>query len=566
MRLAFWLVMLAFLLGSGPASAAAHKRLRQSATAPQAQTEKSAKSDQAEKGATIEKKEQFARVKRRAGHRTAVKHERLAKRISTLPPPRPKSAPKPAFVPPLPKSAPGAKITPATPAAKSEVTATVAALPMPRPTPKAAPAAKPTLPEKIAALPPTPPKADVTTESKDGVFAGIPADERRKIEAALLWAGDQHDADKGEDPMLAAVKSYQKRSKNKVTGVLTRDERAILVSAAERYQREYGWSIVTDPATGIRIGLPNKMVPHPHPEANGTLWSSKHGDVKIETFRIKGSSLSDVYEQERKKPHRKVEFNNLTDNSFHISGMQGLKFFSVRARARDGEVRGFAMMYDQMMETIVEPVAVAMAHAFTPFPARSAPLAALGKSVEYGTGLIVSPHGHIVTDRRITEACRVIIVPGIGNAERIAADEDDGIALLRVYGERKLDPLPLADGAPTARDVRLIGIADPQAQNGGAKISEVKARLAGGSAVELRRSVPLAGFSGAAALDAQGRVLGMLEMRTVMLASVKPAVPPIRLVSSATLRRFLTAHHVAMAASQSGDAKASLVRVICVRK
>ncbi len=100
----------------------------------------------------------------------------------------------------------------------------------------------------------------------------------------------------------------------------------------------------------------------------------------------------------------------MTDNSFHISGLQGLKIFSVRARARDGEVRGFTMMYDQMMETIVEPVAVAMAHAFTPFPARSAPLAALAKSVEYGTGLIVSPHGHIVTDRRITEACRVIIV------------------------------------------------------------------------------------------------------------------------------------------------------------
>ena len=66
--------------------------------------------------------------------------------------------------------------------------------------------------------------------------------------------------------------------------------------------------------------------------------------------------------------------------------MQGLKKFSVRAQLRDGEVRGFTMLYDQMMEGIVAPVMVAMANAFSPFPERSAPFAALRKSVEYGTG------------------------------------------------------------------------------------------------------------------------------------------------------------------------------------
>ena len=40
----------------------------------------------------------------------------------------------------------------------------------------------------------------------------------------------------------------------------------------------------------------------------------------------------------------------LHDDNFFISGMQGLKMFAVRAKLRDGEMRGFTMLYDQMME------------------------------------------------------------------------------------------------------------------------------------------------------------------------------------------------------------------------
>ena len=86
----------------------------------------------------------------------------------------------------------------------------------------------------------------------------------------------------------------------------------------------------------------------------------------------------------------------------------------MRAKVRDGEVRGFTMLYDQMMEGIVAPVMVAMASAFSPFPERSAPFAALAKSVEYGTGLVVSAQGHIVTDRKLTEGCQVIVAAGLG--------------------------------------------------------------------------------------------------------------------------------------------------------
>jgi hypothetical protein len=332
---------------------------------------------------------------------------------------------------------------------------------------------------------------------------------------------------------------------------------------------EVGWTIVTDPATGIRIGLPTKMVPNAREAERGTRWSSAHGEVQVETFRItdRDLKLAALFEKEKKEPStRQIEYSVLRDDNFFISGLQGLKKFSVKAQMRDGEVRGFTMLYDQMMETIVTPVMVAISSSFSPFPERNAPFAALAKSVEYGNGLVVSAQGHIVTDRKLTEGCQVIVASGLGDAVRIADDKDNGLALLRVYGPRKMSVLALPADAPKSGELTLIGIPDPKEQDGTRKLTEIKARLVDGSAIELRQPVPMAGLSGAAALDGQGRFLGMMEMRNAVLASAESAAPPVRLVTAETIRGFLSSHQVASADTQTGDAKASVVRMICVRK
>jgi len=425
--------------------------------------------------------------------------------------------------------------------------------------PKPALAAKPAAPKAVA----------VKAEPAPDVFAGIPLGERQKIQAALLWAGDYTGEPSGGDPMQAAIKNFQKRHKAKITGELTPAERAELVAAAKIHEDEFGWNVVVDPATGIRIGLPTKMVPHARDAARGTRWSSAHGEVQVETFRITDPALklAALFEQQKKEPAtRKIETSVLHDDNFFISGQQGLKRFSVRAKVRDGEVRGFTLLYDQMMETIVAPVMVAMASAFSPFPERSAPYAALARSVEYGNGLVVSAQGHIVTDLKLTEGCQVIVASGLGDADRIADDKDNGLALLRVYGPRKAPPLALARDAPKTGELTLIGIPDPKEQDGSRKLTEIKARLADVSAIELRQPVPMAGFSGAAALDARGQFVGMMAMSPTMLASVEASAPPVRLVTAETIRGFLTAHQVQTAPTQTGDAKASVVRIICVRK
>ena len=406
------------------------------------------------------------------------------------------------------------------------------------------------------------------TEPAPAAFSEIPPDERLKIQSALLWSGDYTGSIGGEDPLLSAIKNFQKRARSKVTGVLSPNERGSLLAAAKAHEDEFGWTIVADPSTGVRLGLPTKLVSQVRDSARGTRWSSAHGEVQVETFRIKDTDLklAAVFEQQKKEPSsRRVESSFLRDDNFYISGMQGLKKFSVRGYARDGEIRGFTVLFDQMMETIVAPVMGAMSSAFSPFPERGSPFAAMANSVEYGNGLIVSARGHIVTDRKLAAGCQVIVAAGLGDADRIAEDKDSGLALLRVYGPRNLSPLALVPDVLKRGDVTLIGIPDPKEQNGAKTLTEIKARLAEGNAIELRQPVPMAGFSGAAALDAQGQFLGMMEMRNFVLASTEPAAPPVRLITAETIRDFLAAHDVAPA-TEGSDARSAVVRIICVRK
>ena len=422
-----------------------------------------------------------------------------------------------------------------------------------KPAPKAAPAKK----EALKAAP-------AKSEPAPAELSNIPPAERQKIQSALYWSGDYSAP---ADGMEAAIRNFQKRSRAKITGELTGEQRAALLAAADTHAQEFGWSVVVDPATGIRIGLPSKLVPIARDAAHGTHWSSPHGEVQVETFRVKNANLSALFEQEKKQPAtRRVEHSVLNDDNFIISGLQGLKLFTVRAKQRDGEVRGFTLYYDQMMEGIVAPVMVAMASAFSPFPERPAPFAALAKKVEYGTGLIVSAEGHIVTARKVAQGCQVIVADGLGNAERVAEDAANGLALLRVYGARKLPALALAREPPKAGDITLIGIPDPKEQDGAKKLTEIKAKLTDDAAIALRQPVPMAGFSGAAALDAKGQFLGIMETRNFVLASAEPTLPPVRLISAAAIREFLAKHHVAVADGATGDARAAAVRIICVRK
>src|SRR5581483_4749229 len=137
------------------------------------------------------------------------------------------------------------------------------------------------------------------------------------------------------------------------------------------------------------------------------------------------------------------------------------------------------ILYDQATENTVEPVVIAMSSAFDPFPISTNP--APRKPVEYGTGVVVSEDGTIVTDRLVTDGCLAITIPPFGNAERVAEDKEHDLALLRIYGVRGLKALDLASSPAGKTSFEVTGIADPQNQGGGSVASAVKAAVSIGS-------------------------------------------------------------------------------------
>src|SRR6202040_1138877 len=267
----------------------------------------------------------------------------------------------------------------------------------------------------------------------------------------------------------------------KETGVLNPQERSVLAETARRRQDNVGWKIVTDAGSGVRLGIPTKLVPQQSSDANGAKWSSSTGTIQIQLARRKQAdpTTAKLAEQEKKEPAgRKVDYTVVKPDFFVLSGTQGLKKFYVRGQFKGDEVRILTILYDQATEGTVEPVVIAMSSAFNPFPA-GAQIAGPPprKTVEYGTGVVVSDDGAIVADRQITDGCIAIAIAGFGNADRVAEDKDHDLALLRIYGARGLKPLALSNGAAKS-GVEITGIADPQNQGGGAAVSSVKASIA----------------------------------------------------------------------------------------
>jgi peptidoglycan hydrolase-like protein with peptidoglycan-binding domain len=395
--------------------------------------------------------------------------------------------------------------------------------------------------------------------------------ERLAIQSDLAWVGQYNGAITGDvsERMVAAIKEFQKERGARQTGVLNPQERSVLAETARRRQENVGWKIVTEAGTGARLGVPTKLVPQQSSDANGAKWNSSTGTVQIQLSRRKqpNPTTAKLAEQEKKEPAgRKVDYTVVKPDFFVLSGMQGLKKFYVRGTFKGDEIRVLTILYDQATEGTVEPVVIAMSSAFNPFPAGTGPPPR--KTVEYGTGVVVSEDGAIVADREITDSCLAIAITGFGNADRVAEDRDHDLALLRIYGARGLKPLALGNGAAKSA-VELTGIADPQSQGGAAAVSSVKANAAqigGGGDVALSPP-PALGFSGAAALDGDGKFAGIALLKPVVVAGPANTTPPAQavLVPADTVAEFLKANGVNVAGG-SPDAKAAVVRVICVRK
>jgi peptidoglycan hydrolase-like protein with peptidoglycan-binding domain len=417
---------------------------------------------------------------------------------------------------------------------------------------------------------PAPPPLTATAAQKEA-YATLPAAERVAIQSDLVWSGDLSGGLESEfgDRAIAAVRAFQRRNKFEETGILTPEQRQAL-SNGSRTRKDYvGWRLVEDTVTpGVRLGIPSKLVPKSETGTTSSRWSSAHGEIQIETFREKmaGTTLAELFEEMKKKPStRRVEASVIQNGSFVISGLQGLKKFYVRVFMKDSEARGLTILFDQAMEGIMLPLVDTITNAYMPFG--DAATASTARKVEYGSGIVVTADGHVVTARRLVDNCQDLIVAGLGRAERLADEAAADLALLRVNGAANLKPLAFASDPPASRgEVTLLGIAEPELQGGARNVTTASGKIRGSEGVRgLLDATPARGFAGGAAIDGTGRFAGMIDMPSTNGASrnTAPAFVP-----AAAIRKFLAAAGIEPATGRSDieAARNALARVICVRK
>jgi hypothetical protein len=423
-------------------------------------------------------------------------------------------------------------------------------------------------------------KAEAAVDTRNavppGAETGVPEAQRLAIQADLMWlySYGEMGAEEINARLVEQIKAFQRRNNGKDTGVLSDQERAALAEAVKPKQAAAGWRSIDDTATGARLGVPEKLVPKTSVVRTGSRWSSMGGQVVIETFRLREASLPALFDQNKRAARREIGSSNLAPNSYVITGQQGLKKFVERAQSSGGEIRGVTILYDQATEGIIAPVALAVADTFDGFPdPASAPLAGRKRGVEYGSAIVVSSTGDLLTSAQVTDECRSITVPGYGHAVRVAADDSNDLALLRLYGARGLVPMPFAqpfgqDAAAAPTGLTLLGIADPLGEGSD---KDVTGSIAQRTDQGLNPA-PKLGYSGAAAIDAQGRFAGMVALKAPVLAGAG-AVPLATLVPTVAVRSFLQNQGITVSAGHEtshetgrGATAQSVLRVICVRR
>ena len=120
----------------------------------------------------------------------------------------------------------------------------------------------------------------------------------------------------------------------------------------------------------------------------------------------------------------------------------------------------------------------------------------------------------------------------------------------------------IGDGAPAARASRWSASPIRRRKAAARAISTVTARRGIAADDEPLEAAPALGFSGAAALDAQGRFAGMVVLKAPVVAG--PSSPPrAAVVPAERIRNFLEAQ---LRRAPARPARRPVVRVICVRK
>ncbi len=391
-----------------------------------------------------------------------------------------------------------------------------------------APVARPATPTVAPAMSPA-------FEPTRAIWEALPLDRRVAVQEALVWSGDYAGSLDGTFgrmtfEALSAFLARRKLGPDAVGGDVAAKAFAELTGTKKA---AVGWQMIADPATGVRIGVPLKVIgPIGRAEA-GSRWPSKDGRVELRTHRIAGTDLARVFDLVRAEmPGRRITYSVLRPDWFVVADDLGGKRGYARFVRGPTDIRGFTFVLDAALGPELDRVVIATAGTFEPFPGSTpaqpnvatapttppaappaaTPTPAAIPATGLATGLVVGP-GRVLTAAAAITGCTNLTVAGRpAKPETVAAP--DGLALLGYDGQTAAPRFALTTATPGAPVVALA------ASDGGRPVVVSGTLAASGARLALQR-----GGAGAVVADLSGRVVGIVTAKPDETRLVAGLVP-----------------------------------------
>jgi peptidoglycan hydrolase-like protein with peptidoglycan-binding domain len=398
-------------------------------------------------------------------------------------------------------------------------------------------------------------------------FEAMPEADRRAIQDALVWTGDYAGITDGSfgKGTLAAIKAYQARAKAKVDGILTAASRGTLIADGAKARQAAGFTVIDDAKSGIRIGIPLKLLDQRAVGKTGAIFKAKDNSASLEAFMEDPSktSLAELFQQGTTDPSKHITYKVLRTDFFVITGDMGGKRFFTRVASGAAGIRGFVFNFPP--NPAFDRISVAIADSFVPFPEPGKP-AAPGPAVALpGKPLVPPPLPHpviklsgLAVDAKhiltvaLPEGCAAPTLAG-GQAKILRSDAASGLALLERSGPDAQTvgvALRASDMQKGDRVIVLSSTAD----------GEANVSVSTGEAPSASRILaPLQAPSGSLVFDRSGALAGIVTFQANIKRLPGGVVPEASytMVTASAIKSFLAAANQPLKVQDQGGAEAS---------
>lgn len=375
-----------------------------------------------------------------------------------------------------------------------------------------------------------PKPVDPAFAAAEKTYLALDVEVRKQLQRDLIWVAKFPGSATGDFGPLtfAALKRYEDAEKLKPGEALSEPARKRLGEAANRARAAMGFAVQTDKASSMQLGVPLKLLSKFSTNASGgPRWQDPAEKITVDIAVLKPEdALPALFEKgtDPKVAGRKITYKLLRPDFFVISGeTEKGKFFRRVASDGKGPPRSLSIGYDKTMASVMDPLIVAIAASFDPWPAAKAPsepgkpaLVATGPQQRKATGIVLGPD-LVVTGEAALANCTDL-------QARLAADS----APVALRAPRKLEGTGLIAlngriGKPLA-----LPFATSNASQGALvqRDTEGELTVAAAELVNGKVAAPLQeGGAGALVLDRQGSLIGLVAASPVTKVRVAGIVP-----------------------------------------